>query len=134
MYLLDTDTCIYIINNKPEAVRSKFRTVSLNEIAISSITLFELDAGARKGNRAEESLQKLEQFASIIQVLPFDAEAARHAGALRQHLREQGTPIGDMDTLIAAHALSVGATVITNNLKEFQRVPELSVENWLDEM
>jgi tRNA(fMet)-specific endonuclease VapC len=132
MYLLDTNTCIYIINKKPERVRVKFEAVSLAEIGISSITLFELDAGARKGSKAKENLKVLERFASVLQILPFDAVAAREAGKLRQHLRERGTPIGDMDMLIAAHALSVSGIVVTNNIKEFARVPNLKTENWLE--
>ena len=131
MFVLDTNICIYIINNKPEKVRAKFAEISLNDIAISSITLFELEAGARKGSKAKENLARLEQFANLIQELPFDAKAARQGGALRQHLREQGTLIGAMDMLIAAHALSINAIVVTNNKKEFDRVPELKVENWL---
>jgi tRNA(fMet)-specific endonuclease VapC len=131
MYLLDTNICIYIINNKPDKLRAKFAKLSLSDLAISSITLFELDAGARKGSKAKENLERLEQFASLIQVLPFDAKAARQAGALRQQLRERGKPIGDMDMLIAAQALSLPATVVTNNEKEFSLVPDLRVENWL---
>jgi tRNA(fMet)-specific endonuclease VapC len=131
MYLLDTNICIYIINQKPETVRTKFEAVSLSDIGISSITLFELDAGARKGSKSKENLKLLEQFASVLQVLPFDAMAAREAGKLRQFLRERGTPIGDMDMLIAAHALSINAVVVSNNVKEFARVPKLKLENWL---
>jgi tRNA(fMet)-specific endonuclease VapC len=131
MYLLDTNTCIFIINHNPPTARARFEAVALPDIAISSITLFELDAGARKGTKSNANLIRLEQFAATINVLAFDATAARKAGELRQHLRERGTPIGDMDTLIAAHALAVGATVVTNNLGEFSRVPGLVLEDWL---
>jgi len=84
MYILDTNTCIYIINNKPESVRAKFDAVNLSEIAISSITLFELDAGARKSKKVKDNLTRLEQFSSLIQVLAFDTKATRQAGILRQ--------------------------------------------------
>jgi tRNA(fMet)-specific endonuclease VapC len=133
MYVLDTNTCIYIINHNPPNARARFEAVALSEIAISSITLFELDAGARKGAKAKANLVRLERFAAAINVLAFDASAARKAGELRQRLRELGTPIGDMDTLIAAHALAVGATVVTNNTQEFSRVPGLVLEDWLSE-
>lgn len=131
MILLDTNICIYIMNNRPEAVRDKFIQYKLSDMAISSITLFELSAGAHKSAKAAENITRLEQFASLIDVLPFDTLAAQKAGWLRHHLRSQGTPIGDMDTLIAAHALALQLTLVTNNEKEFRRVPELSVENWL---
>ncbi|MEM7736426.1 MAG: PIN domain-containing protein [Deinococcota bacterium] len=132
VYVLDTNICIYIINQKPVQVRDKFASTSLHDLAISSISLFELDAGARKGSQADANLDKLTRFASLITVLAFDAAAAREAGRLRQHLRSQGTPIRDMDVLIAAHVLSLDAVVVTNNVQEFQRVPELQVENWLN--
>lgn len=131
MILLDTNICIYIMNNRPEAVRDKFIQYKLSDMAISSITLFELYAGAHKSAQAAENITRLEQFASLIDVLPFNALAAQKAGWLRHHLRSQGTPISDMDTLIAAHALALQLTLVTNNEKEFLRVPELSVENWL---
>lgn len=131
MYFLDTNTCIFVINQHPPKVREKFATIALNQMAMSSITLFELDSGFRKGSKAKENLERLEQFTGLIQVLAFEASAAHRTGELRQHLREQGTPIGHMDLLIAGHALSVGATVVTNNLREFGRVPGLEVEDWL---
>ena len=132
MYILDTNICIYIINNHPKQVRHKFEQIKLSDIAISSISLFELDAGARKGSKSTDNLLRLEQFASFIQILPFDAKAAKEAGKLRHYLFKKGQPVSDMDMLIAAHALSLSATVVSNNLKEFERVPELSCENWLE--
>ncbi|MEM6431416.1 MAG: type II toxin-antitoxin system VapC family toxin [Deinococcota bacterium] len=131
MYLLDTNTCIFIINRRPAQVRHKFTEIQLHELAISSITLFELDFGARKSTKVEDNLAQLDRFTSLVTVLPFDATAAQEAGRLRHYLRQQGTPIGDMDTLIAAHGLSVRATVVTNNTREFERVPDLVVEDWL---
>ncbi len=133
MYLLDTNTCIFIINDRPSKVREKFATVALRDTAMSSITLFELDSGFRKGAKGAENLLRLEQFISLVQVAPFDAVAAQKSGELRQHLRERGTPIGDLDNLIAGHALALGATVVTNNLREFGRVPGLGLEDWLSD-
>ena len=118
------------MNNRPAQVREKFEAISLSQIAISSITLFELDAGARKSQKSKENLQRLEQFVKFINVLSFDSIAAQTAGRFRTLLRSQGTPIGDMDTLIAAHVFSINATVVTNNVKEFERVPDLKIENW----
>ncbi len=132
MFILDTNICIYIINNKPKAVRKRFKQLNLNDIAISSITLFELNAGAHKSERGKENLLRLEQFASLIQVLPFDAKAAVQAGQLRQNLYKRGLPIGDMDLLIAAHALALEATLVSNNLREFERVEKLITVNWLE--
>jgi tRNA(fMet)-specific endonuclease VapC len=132
MFLLDTNTCIYIINNESPSVRLKFASVDISEIVMSSITLFELDSCFRKGSKVKNNLQKLEHFSSVIRVVSFDARAAQRAGELRQYLREKGTPIGDMDILIAVHALALDAAVITNNVREFERLPGLKVENWLE--
>lgn len=87
MYLLDTNICIFVINRKPVHVRSKFLEIELHELAISSISLFELDAGARKGTNSRDNLRHLEHFTSLVTVLPFDAEAALEAGRLRHYLR-----------------------------------------------
>ena len=130
-YLLDTNTCIFIMNHRPSKVREKFASLDISLIAISSITLFELEWGFRKGSKAKENLERLEGFTSLIDVSAFDALAARKAGELHQHLREHGTPIGDMDLLIAGHALALDATVVTNNVREFSRVQGLVVEDWL---
>ncbi|MEZ4630813.1 MAG: type II toxin-antitoxin system VapC family toxin [Deinococcales bacterium] len=131
MYILDSNTCIYIMNHQPRAVRAKFAAQRLDEIAISSISLFELSYRVRKSQRVEQNLERLEQFTSMIQVLAFDAKAAEKAAFVRHYLRERGETIGDMDTLIAGHALSVDAWLISHNLKEFQRVPDLKLADWL---
>ena len=130
-YLLDTKTCIFILNKKPESVRERLEKIALSQIFLSSISAFELDAGARKGSRSQENLQRLNRFLASIQVLPFDLATARIAAEIGQSLREQGTPIGTLDLLIAAHALQVGAIVVTTNLREFLRVPGLLSEDWL---
>ena len=133
IYLLDTNTCIFVLNKKPETVRKRLEQVALDSVFISSISVYELDSGARRGTRSEENLGRLSRFLGTIQVLPFDLTAARIAGGISQVLREQGTPIGAMDLLIAAHGLELGAIVVTNNLREFKRVPGLRTEDWLSE-
>ena len=131
LYLLDTNTCIFIINKSPTNVGIKFDSTPISQIAISSITQYELEAGARKSARVIENLEKLREFSSIVQVISFDQTAAQVAGELKQYLRERGTPIGQMDLLIAAHGLNLRAVVVTNNTKEFARVPNLTLEDWL---
>jgi tRNA(fMet)-specific endonuclease VapC len=130
-YLLDTNICIFIMNRRPPSVREKFASLDIHLMAISSITLFELDSGFRKGARAKENLERLSQFKAQVEVAAFDALAAEKASQLRQYLREQGTPIGDMDLLISGHALALDAVVVTNSVREFERVPGLVMEDWL---
>ncbi|MBT9582097.1 type II toxin-antitoxin system VapC family toxin [bacterium] len=131
MFVLDTNTCIFLLNKKPEGVRKRLEGVSLSSVFISSISAYELDSGARRGSRAQENLDRLAGFLSGVQVLSFGLAAAQIAGQISQTLRERGTPIGSMDLLIAAHALEVGAVVVTNNLREFDRVPGLKTVDWL---
>lgn len=128
-YLLDTNICIYIINRKPPEVFRHFDGLSVGEIAISSITGAELAHGVAKSG-SPRNQQALEKFLTPLDILPFDAQAMQHYGRLRAQLEKQGTPIGPLDTLIAAHALALGCTLVTNNLREFERVPGLSLENW----
>ena len=131
IFMLDTNTCIFLINKKPESVRQRLEQVALSSIFVSSISAFELDSGARRGSRAQENLDRLARFFSAVQVLAFDLAAAQIAGSISQTLRERGTPIGSMDLLIAAHAVEIGAVVVTNNLREFDRVPGLRTVDWL---
>lgn len=130
-YLLDTNTCIYIINNRPPEVAEKFSKVDIREIAVSSITVAELRYGAEKSGFGARNMKALEEFIASLVVRDFNDDASRVYANLRVHLERKGTPIGPLDTLIAAHALSLGVTLVTNNLKEFKRVPKLRVENWL---
>lgn len=129
-YLLDTNICIYILNNKPENVRKKMAQVGEQACAISSIVASELAFGAKKSGR-QENVLRLNQFLSLFQVLPFEYDAIWHYANLRADLQTKGTPIGNMDQLIAAHALSLNLTLVTNNMKEFERVQGLRVENWI---
>lgn len=129
-YLLDTNICIYILNNKPEKVRQKMQQIGEFRCAISSIVASELAFGAQKSGRPENKI-RLNQFLSLFQILPFDHDAVWHYAKLRVDLQAKGTPIGNMDELIAAHALSLDVILVTNNLKEFERVESLQIENWV---
>lgn len=130
-FLLDTNTCIYIINRRPAEVFERFAGLRLGDVAISSITGAELNFGVIKSG-SRRNLDALEKFLAPLDVLPFDDSAMREYGPLRTHLERVGTPIGAMDLLIAAHALALRSTLITNNLREFSRVPGLGLGNWVD--
>jgi tRNA(fMet)-specific endonuclease VapC len=130
-FLLDTNICIYIINRKPMGVFERFDGLGLGELAISSITGAELDFGVAKSG-SQRNRWALEKFLAPLEVLPFDEAAMLRYGPLRAHLEAQGTPIGALDVLIAAHALALDVTLVTNNLREFQRVPKLRLENWVE--
>ena len=130
MYLLDTNICIYIIKKKPPNVLRKFKTLKLGDIGISSITVAELRYGVEKSKYGARNRRAVEQFLTPLAIADFDAKAAQTYGQIRATLEAKGTPIGPLDTLIAAHALSLGVTLVTNNIKEFSRVPGLKLENW----
>jgi len=131
-YMLDTDTCIYVIRRKPAEVIDRFRKLEISQIGISSITLSELEYGVRKSSRPEQNHLALSQFLAPIEILPYGNGAEQRYGELRVQLERQGTPIGSLDMLIAGHALSAGCTLVTNNVREFQRVPNLRVSNWVE--
>jgi tRNA(fMet)-specific endonuclease VapC len=128
-HLLDTKTCIYVINRRPPHVAEKFAQHAPDAVGLSSITLAELRYGVAKSGSAKNAAV-LEAFIQPLEIVPFDAEATRHYGPLRHALQQQGRPIGAMDLLIAAHALALGVTLVTNNVKEFERVERLELENW----
>lgn len=130
MLMLDTNICIYIINNRPAHVMKRFRKYEVGEIGISSITAAELAFGVEK-TRSQRNKEALMMFLSPLKVLPFGEEAVWHYATLRNELQTTGQVIGALDMLIAAHALSEKATLITNNLKEFERVPNLMLDNWI---
>ncbi|MBP9764416.1 MAG: type II toxin-antitoxin system VapC family toxin [Gammaproteobacteria bacterium] len=132
-YMLDTNICIYIIKNNPAPFLKKFKKFSPNDIGISSITFAELLYGVEKSQHSEKNREALELFVSPLEIFPFNDEAAFHYGILRTTLEKKGTPIGSLDLLIAAHAESLKLTLVTNNTKEFSRVPNLLVENWTKE-
>jgi tRNA(fMet)-specific endonuclease VapC len=128
MILLDTNICIYIINAKPTAVLERFRHYRMGEIALCSVVAAELAFGVAKSCSACNR-QALEMFLAPLTILPFDEPAVWTYGELRADLERRGTPIGSLDTMIAAHALSLRTTLVTNNTAEFSRVPGLRVEN-----
>ena len=132
-YLLDTDICIYILNERPPKVSQKFREVRAENIALSSITIAELLYGAEKSRSGERNRRALAQFMAALGTADFTADVARVYARLRVSLERQGTPIGPLDTLIAAHALSLNATLVTNNTREFSKVPDLPLENWAED-
>ena len=129
-FLLDTNICIYIIKQKPPKVLQKFNTYQVGDIGISSITVAELEFGVHKSKFFTENQQALSQFLLPLEIMDFDRAAANVYGDIRAILEKQGTPINSLDTLIAAHALSLQVTLITNNVKEFSRVPNLKLDNW----
>ena len=130
MNLLDTNICIHIINAKPPAVLQRFKGYRIGEIGLCSVVAAELAFGVAKSGSARNR-QALEMFLAPLLILPFDDPAFWAYGDLRADLERRGTPIGSLDTMIAAHALSQQATLITNNTREFAQVPGLHVENWV---
>ena len=129
-YLLDTNICIYIANEKPEQVRHHFEKTAFGEVAMSMITYGELLYGAHKSHSHQKAVQKLKEIVALIPALPLPNEAAEHYGKIRNVLEKKGKIIGGNDLWIASHALSLGVTLITNNEKEFKRISELKIENW----
>ena len=129
-YLLDTNIVIYVLKRRPIEVLSVFNA-NASRMAISSITLAELMHGAEKSSRVTENLAAIEDFCSRLEVLPYGSKATQHYGAIRAQLEKLGRPIGVNDLHIAAHARSEGLVLVTNNTAEFDRVPALEVENWV---
>ena len=132
-YMLDTNICIYVMKKKPENVLRRFREEMDGGICISSITLAELEYGMKHSSDPVKNEQALLRFLAPLSVLPFGAAAASEYGEIRAYLQSRGTPIGPLDMLIAAHARVEGMTLVTNNMREFERVPELDLENWAAE-
>lgn len=130
-FLLDTNICIYALKNKPPEVLERLRAVGADAVAISVITMLEIRQGAEKSQHPKKTHKRLDPFLAPLTILPFDEEAASEGARIRAHLERQGTPIGDLDSLIAAHAIARGLTLVTNNLREFNRVPGLRTENWV---
>ncbi len=132
-YMLDTNTLIYVLNARPQhqAVLDRFNEHDPRMLVMSAVTLAELRFGVAGSQRRDMTQAKLDRLAAAITVMPFDEGAALAYGNLRALLQAAGTPIGPLDTLIAAHALSMNATVVTNNLREFSRAKGLRTENWI---
>ena len=131
-YMLDTNICIYVIKNYPPKLRERFNRLA-EQLCMSSITLAELLYGAEKSARRLENLQAVEQFSARLEVLAFSPKAAVHFGQIRADVERLGKPVGPLDMLIGAHARAEGLIIVTNNVREFQRLPGVRVENWVDE-
>ena len=129
-YMLDTNICIYVIKNRPEGLRERFNRLA-DQLCISAVTLAEIIYGAEKSARQIENIKVVEQFAARLDVLPFGERAATHYGQIRADLERAGRPIGLHDMMIGGHARSEGLTLVSNNLREFQRIEGLRIDNWV---
>lgn len=131
-YLLDTNICIYVINEKPERVLRKFEQFAVSDFGISTITHAELQYGVVKSKNRIKNQNALDQFLLPLTILPFHGQKlAECYGEIRVFLESAGKKIGPLDTLIAAHALALDLTIVSNNIKEFARIPGLKCENWI---
>jgi|SRR5476649_629132 len=131
-YLLDTNILIYLTKHKPPSVRERFARHSASELAMSVITLGELRYGAEKSQSRERALSAVHQLESLMQVVHLQEATAEHYGQIRAQLQAKGQVIGNNDLWLAAHARAAGWILVTNNVREFERVPGLQVENWVD--
>ncbi|MBI2900882.1 MAG: type II toxin-antitoxin system VapC family toxin [Planctomycetes bacterium] len=129
-HLLDTNICSYLMRRKPPAVVDRLQALGPARVAVSVVTALELREGAELSPHPTEYHRRVDVFLTGIRPLPLPVDAAAVGGRLRAALRRKGTPIGDLDVLIAAHALALGLVLVTNNVREFARVPGLRVENW----
>lgn len=129
-HMLDTNICIYLIKKKPEKVLSRFRSNTIGDIGISSITLAELRYGVEKSLQVQKNREALNAFLLPLEIADFDAEAALSYGIIRAVLEKAGSPVGSMDMLIGAHAMSLGVTLVTNNVREFKRIRNLNIADW----
>jgi tRNA(fMet)-specific endonuclease VapC len=129
-YLLDTNIIIYVLKRRPKEVLAIFNA-NASRMAISSITLSELIYGAEKSLNTYKNLEAVEEFVSHLEVLPYDAKASQHYGQIKAALEKKGQIIGENDIHIAAHAISHGLILVSNNVREFKRVPNLALENWV---
>ena len=129
--MLDTNTCIALIKRKPLHALQKFNEYQVGDIGVSAVTLAELRYGVFKSQHQAKNKEALDEFMLPLEVAAFDEQATVVYGVLRAALEKQGVPIGSLDTMIAAHALSLGVALVTNNTREFNRVPELVVVDWI---
>jgi tRNA(fMet)-specific endonuclease VapC len=132
--MLDTNTCIALIKRKPAHALQQFSKYQIGDIGLSAVTLAELRYGVSKSQHQAGNHAALEEFILPLELAMFDDEATMAYGMLRALLEKQGTPIGPLDNMIAAHALSLGVTLITNNVREFNRVPKLKVIDWIKQV
>ena len=129
--MLDTNICIYIIKNKPETVKERFKQFEIGELCISSITVSELMYGVYKSQHMEKNLKAITTFLMPFDIVDYDYNASIEYGKIRAYLEKKGQIIGGMDLQIAAHCLALDMTLVTNNIKEFERVKGLKFENWV---
>ena len=129
--MLDTNICIYIIKNRPKSVLDRLVAFPTEDVGISAITVAELRDGASKRTRLERNHEALDEFLYPFDIALFDEPATKSYGTIRSALEKKGRPIGPMDLLIAAHALSLDVRLVTNNAKEFERVDGLEIDNWI---
>lgn len=130
LYMLDTNACIGIINNKPITLRQKLLQIAVEDVAISQIVLYELEYGICRSQHQQRNRDNLKQFLKYIQVLDWSTEQSQEAALVRCELMQLGQPIGHYDTLIAAHARSLKATLVTHNTREFEKVQGLLLQDW----
>jgi len=130
-FMLDTDSCISLIKRRPTKIIRRITSLEPGEAGISSITLAELRFGVAKSTDQARNGQALDEFLLPLEIADFDEAAAGCYGAVRAALESSGTPIGPLDTLIGAHALSLGAVLVTHNTREFRRLPGLAIEDWM---
>ena len=131
-YLLDTNICIYIAKGQPLAVRARFDQHTLHDLAMSIVTLGELRFGAEKSQARDRALATIEQLMQVIPACSLPLAAGEHYGQIRATLQRQGQPIGNNDLWLAAHARAEGWILVSNNTREFERVPGLQLENWIE--
>jgi tRNA(fMet)-specific endonuclease VapC len=132
-HLLDTDICIYLIKNRPQSVQERLFEKELEQVAISTITVSELDYGVAKSSYPDRNRLALVEFLTPFSILDFDQSATYQYGDIRAFLERNGETIGPMDMLIAAQAKALGLILVTNNEREFRRIPSLQIENWVTE-
>lgn len=132
IYMLDTNICIYAIKNKPLQILKQLQENFNKGICISAITLAELEHGVEKSSYPDKNRMALIRFLSILQILSFDDRAAAEYGKICAYLQKRGTPVGTMDMLIAGHVKANDLILVTNNTREFMRIPELRIENWAE--
>ena len=130
-FLLDTNICIYIAKQKPLSVLQKFEQLAVGDVAMSTITYGELFFGAQKSHHPRLAMKMLTELISLIPAVPIQTETGKIYGEIRNKLEKQGIPIGNNDLWIASHALNLDVVLVTNNTKEFCRIPHLKVENWV---
>jgi tRNA(fMet)-specific endonuclease VapC len=129
-YMLDTDMCSHIIKEHPESVRQRFQTLAMEQLCVSVVTYAELIYGVERSSSKRINRPIIEDFVRHLDVMNWDTEAADQYGVIRAELEAAGTPIGAMDMMIAAHAKSIKAVLVTNNQKHFTKVKRLKIDNW----